>query len=233
MSKIQIVIKLIIHSKKIGILIPVFFILIGTAKAQTHELGLGVGAFNYSGQLSPVYNPVFLRPGGTIFYRFNPTPVIALRSGLYFGQLYAADKGKNPVPALRNASFQSPITEASAIVEYNFLNYRALNDPVRFSPYLAGGLGVFMISNQGGHSISVCMPMGVGVKYKLGKQINIGAELIARKTFTDNLDGYGSYSINNHETADLFNKNWYYYTAVNISYTFYDVKCPQKVKFKF
>ena len=236
MSQIQIVIKQIIKYKKIGIFIPVFFILTSITNAQTHEIGLGVGAFNYSGQLSPVYNPIFFRPAGTVFYRYNPTPVIALRSGLYFGRLYAEDKGNNPVPALRDASFATTIVEASAIVEYNFLNYRALDDPIKFSPYLAGGLGFFLSKNStsgGGESFQVCMPMGMGIKYKLGKQINLGAELIARRTFTNNLDGVGNLVINNHQTADSYRKDWYYYTAVNISYTFYDVKCPQKQKFKF
>jgi len=235
MSEIQIVVKNIPHLvKKIGILIPVFFILIQSSLAQTHEIGAGIGAFNYSGELSPVYNPVFYRPGGTLFYRFNPTPVIALRTGFYFGNLYAKDSGKNPLPELRDASFHTSIEELSVIVEYNFLNYRALNDPVKFSPYLAGGLGMFVSSSyQYGNSFNACIPLGIGIKYKLGKQFNLGAELIARKTFTDNLDGISSDIINNHETANFFDKDWYYYTGINISYTFYDVKCPQRLKFKY
>jgi len=234
MSKIQIVISKLIKLKKIGIFIPVFFI-ITLASAQTHEIGAGLGGLNYSGQLSPGYNPLFLRPAVSAFYRNNVTPVIALRSGIYFGTLYATDNNKTPVPAVRDGLFKSALSEISEIVEYNFLNYRALNDPVRFSPYLAGGLGFFVSSSfyGGGRQFQVCMPMGVGVKYKLGKQFNLGAEIVARKTFTNNLDGYGSKVINGHETADIFNKDWYYYTSVNISYTFYDVKCPQRVQFKF
>src|SRR6185312_10951262 len=148
-----------------------------------------------------------------------------------FGNLYAKDSGKNPVPTLRDASFHTSIEELSVIVEYNFLNYRALNDPVKFSPYLAGGLGMFISNSyQNGHSFNACIPLGIGIKYKLGKQINLGAEIIARKTFTDNLDGVGSYTISGHETANLFDNDWYYYTGFNISYTFYDVQCPQRLK---
>jgi len=235
MSQIQVIISKLIKHIKIGMFVPVFFIIIGAANAQTHEFGAGIGAFNYSGQLSPNYNPVFYRPAFSLFYRHNTTPVIALRSGIYLGQLYAADNSKNPVPALRDGVYKAYLSEISEIVEYNFLNYRALNDPVKFSPYLAGGLGFFVNSAfyGGGRQFEVCMPMGVGIKYKLGKQINLGAEIIARKTFTNNLDGYGTKVINNHETADIFNKDWYYYTSINISYTLYDVKCPQPIKFKF
>jgi hypothetical protein len=68
--------------------------------------------------------------------------------------------------------------------------------------------------------------MGMGIKYRASRRINLGFELVARKTFTDKLDGVDSYYIGVHQTANPNTNDWYYVTAITLSYTVYSVVCP-------
>ena len=71
------------------------------------------------------------------------------------------------------------------------------------------------------------MPVGVGIKYALSEFINLGLEVGARKTFTDRLDqlhDQTSLLVNRHD------QDWYYYSGVSLSYTFYKIRCPEPYK---
>jgi hypothetical protein len=52
---------------------------------------------------------------------------------------------------------------------------------------------------------------------------SLGFEFVARKTYTDQLDGISSYRVGTHETANIFDKDWYYYSGFTVGYTFYGV----------
>jgi hypothetical protein len=216
-------------------LFPIFFVLLlipfksegqkNIAGAGLHEFGLGLGAFNYTGELSPGFNFSFFRPGGMLFYRYNASPVVSLRFALSGGSIHANEaKLLDPVHQARKIKFSSQITEFAATVEYNFFNYRPKKEVYRYSPYLTTGLAMFNSKNTGG--LQVAIPMGLGLKYRLNKRINIGLELVARKTFTDKLDDIDSYFVGPHQTANPNDKDWYYYAGLSISWTSFSVICP-------
>jgi Domain of unknown function (DUF6089) len=227
--------------KKIGKFFPIFFVLLLLAelsKGQKNEIGFSVGGLNYTGDISPSYNVFHYRPAGSLFYRLNFSPIVALRASGMIGGLYGNEKNsKNPVQAARGASFKSTVSEFSVMLEYNFFNYRGRKDDRRYSPYLTGGLGIFnSVSKAGNYRhgseyIQLAIPFGVGMKYKLSRYLNLGAEFVARKTTSDQLDGVSSQYIGNHETSNLFDKDWYYYTGLSLSYTFYKVVCPDNSPF--
>ncbi|GAB3721986.1 hypothetical protein GCM10027594_02570 [Hymenobacter agri] len=220
---------------------------IGTAQAQnTSEIGVGLGATNYRGELSPTYQFQNNRPALTAFYRKDVSVPITLRGGLTAGLLRADDGNVSgvtgaipPLQAYRQANTKGWLAEGSAVVEYNFLNFHRRTDRIHFSPYLFAGVAVFYantttVSNAGlvelernGGMIGFAVPMGVGAKLALSTHWNLGLEIGARKALTDQLDHLGDQSqflVNPHD------QDWYYYNGLSLSYTFYKIHCPDSYK---
>jgi hypothetical protein len=224
--------------KKIGNWFPIFFallILCSTAKGQKNEVGVSIGGFNYTGEVSPNYNVLNYRPAGSFFYRLNCSPVVSLRFSIHGGYIHANEKNSDqPVSKARAAAFTTFISEAAFMAEYNFFNYRGRKEDRRLSPYLTAGIGIFNSKKKKATNVStneyivVAIPFGGGIKYKLSRQMNLGVEFVARKTYTDRLDGISSDFVGKHETGNIFDKDWYYYTGATLSYTFYGVKCPER-----
>ncbi|MDQ2792624.1 MAG: DUF6089 family protein [Bacteroidota bacterium] len=218
------------------------------AQAQsTSEVGVGLGATNYRGELSPRYQFQNNRPAVTAFYRRDISVPITLRGGITAGLLRADDgnvTGTNgavpPLQAYRQANTKGGIIEASAVAEYNFLNFRRRTDKVHFTPYLFGGLAVFYANTstasttaglaeliREGSMIGFAIPVGVGAKLALSTHWNLGVEVGARKALTDQLDHLGDQSpflVNPHD------QDWYYYNGLSLSYTFYKIRCPDSYK---
>ena len=213
---------------------------------NTSEIGAGLGATNYRGELSPRYQFQNNRPALTAFYRRDVSVPITLRGSLTAGLLRADDGNVNGVnggvPALqsyRQANTKGGLVEASTVVEYNFLDFHRRTDKVHFTPYLFGGLAIFFantttVSNAGlgtlnrqGSKIGLAIPVGVGAKLALSEHWNLGIEIGARKALTDQLDHLGDQSaflVNPHD------QDWYYYNGLSLSYTFYKIRCPDSYK---
>lgn len=236
------------YFKKTGkIILPVFLFLIlminHKLSAQKHEFGLGVGGFNYTGDVNPRYNFFNYRPAGTVFYRYNSTSfATAIRLGVTIGQLSGNEsKSNESVAQVRNASFKSTVSEVSLMGEYNFINYRDRKQLMKFSPYMTGGVAIFgsgpdtksnsLQEDFDGQGINVAIPFGVGIKVILNRNWNFGTEFVARKTFTDYLDGISNGKIGNKGTGNILDDDWYYYTGVTLSYTIYGINCPQQFKY--
>ncbi|MET4075760.1 DUF6089 family protein [Hymenobacter sp. UYCo722] len=220
---------------------------IAPAQAQnTSEIGVGLGATNYRGEISPRYQFQNNRPALTAFYRKDVSVPITLRGGLTAGLLRAADgnvSGVNgavpPLQAYRQANTKGGLVEASAVVEYNFLDFHRRTDKVHFTPYLFGGVAIFYantttVSDAGlgtlsrkGAMVGFAIPVGVGAKLALSTHWNLGLEVGARKALTDQLDQLGDQSaflVNPHD------QDWYYYNGLSLSYTFYKIHCPDSYK---
>ena len=217
------------------------------ASAQnTSEIGVGLGATNYRGEISPEYQLQNSRPALTVFYRRDVSVPVTLRGGLMAGLLRADDGNVNseigsvpPVQAYRQANTKGGVIEASAVMEYNFMDYHLRTDQVHFTPYLFVGVAGFFAStttvtnnqalandfNRSGSMFGIAIPAGAGLKYALSEHINLGLEVGVRKTFTDELDHLGDQDpllVNSHD------QDWYYYSGVNLSYTFYKIRCPKQ-----
>jgi hypothetical protein len=209
---------------------------VATVNAQVHEVGLGLGGYNYTGELARKFNPLFYRPGAEVFYRLNLSPTVALRGAFSFGSIYGSEaKAKDPVKRYRGGEFKNGITEFAATFEYNFFNWRAPKDSrkaqstSRFTPYFTAGIALFNTQKDlgtGNQFLDVGIPVGLGFKYQLTEYWNLGGEFVARKTFTDHLDGVSEGTYNYRRTGDVLRTDWYYYTGITLSYTFYSVKCP-------
>lgn len=204
------------------------------ANAQNFELGAGGGIMLYKGDLAPGLTPKFVRPAAQIFIRHNPGRAISLKYSFALGKIFADDsETNNNFANRRNFSFNTRITEAAATAEYNFLDYRSDKSRKPFSPYLFAGIAVFKFDPVENllpdyKLTQIALPFGVGLKYVLAGQWNLGLEFGARKTFTDYLDNLGG----DLNTASKFgngnpnNKDMYVYAALSVSYTFYKIRCP-------
>ena len=104
--------------------------------------------------------------------------------------------------------------------EYNFwpfgtgFEYRGAK---RLTPYVALGLGMTIANADSKTATGVNMPIGVGVKYKMGDRLNLAVEWAMHISTTDGLDGIKDpYGI---ESSGLF-KNTDCYSHLRVSLTY-------------
>lgn len=192
----------------------------------------------------------------------------------------------NEVRKRRNLSFRTPITEASVQVIFDFIaTDRRYSHRPPFVPYVFGGIGLFTFNPEAqlgdrwydlqplgteGQQLAdplgiypetykltqFTVPLGTGVRFSLGRRLDLEIETGFRKTFTDYLDDVsGLYpdlddlraqnpvaallsdridldqfpqgaSVVNGIRGDRTQTDWYIYTAVRLSYILDWVKCP-------
>jgi len=201
--------------------------------AQRVEFGAGLGGFNYKGDISPNFRFRFFKPGGSLFFRYNPSQALSLRAEIAGGVIGAKDEhSKDPFQQARNLSFTTRIIEGSTVAEYNFLNYEDRRFAVNWTPYVFGGLGYSTFNPSPKTSdyktSSLVLPYGVGIKYQIRRPWNIGLEYGTRKTYTDFLDNLGGNPVSNDklQQGDPSLKDTYFYVRLSVSYTFYKIFCP-------
>jgi hypothetical protein len=191
----------------------------GQVKDKSASVSLFTGIVNYQGDLKP--NSITLNHSGFsagLFYRKPLTKLFAIRAGVNYGTIRAADEWNREYLKPRNLSFTTTIKEAYAGLELAIFDIAAK----RFTPYLYGGIAVFHFNpwanDASGTKIylqplstegqglpqypdkrpykltNIALPFGGGFRFALSGAVDIGIELSQRKTFTDYLDDVsGSY----------------------------------------
>ncbi len=211
-----------------ALMVMSFLLIQKSANAQL-EAGLAVGLSSYQGDLAPNSISGSLSQlhfSGGVFGRYNINNYVAVKLGLNYAKISAEDaKASTDSQIERNLSFRSNIFEASFTGEFNILGYQPYNYERIFSPYIFAGVSYFRFDPQaffdnewvnlqplgtegqglGGEFpeeyklFQIAIPVGVGVKYALNDQWNIGLEVGLRKTFTDYIDDvsglYGDQSL--------------------------------------
>lgn len=203
------------------------------AKAQTDpeyraEIGGGVGLVSYQGDFNGSILSNMQPAGGLVAkYRFNPRMGLALN--VTYGKLKGSSDGVGTwYPELQDsvASFSNTLVDAGLRFEYNFWPFgtgREYFGAKRFTPFVAVGLGLTYAKAQSGSVFTGNLPIGVGVKYKLGTRLNVALEWVMHFSLSDELDGTADpYGI---ESSGMF-KNTDSYSMLQLSIT-YDVwaKC--------
>jgi hypothetical protein len=181
---------------------------------------LFTGLINYQGDLNPnSFSIAHSKFAGGVSIRKPISRWFTARAGITIGHLEAADRYNRDYLKPRNLSFYTSISEAYAALEINFLDIRK----TRFTPYLYGGIAVFHFNpwtnDDAGKKVylkplstegqgvaafpeqkaykltQVAIPFGIGLKYAVSDNINIGVEFSDRKTFTDYLDDVSSHYV--------------------------------------
>jgi hypothetical protein len=210
------------------------------ATAQSKEFGGGLASFNYTGDLIRSYSIANQSIAGNVYYVRNFKDGWSGKLNLTAGRIKGSDQDPiDPQAQIRNASFLDFLTEISGQVNYEFLDFRSGKSLVNFTPYLTVGAGFFLINrvekNDSYSDIQLMIPFGGGVKYSLSPLWTLNFEFSARKLFYDYLDNISEQVITDKRNSDFqfgdWNDNdWYFFTGISLSYTFWGVDCPVPLK---
>jgi hypothetical protein len=205
-----------------------------TLFAQRSELGFGIGTFNYTGDLVRSFNLKYSQPAVTVLYRSNLSKVVSFRASITAGRLAASEKPIDAAANLRDASFDIFLFEGALAMEYHFLNWRDDKRPMRYTPYLFGGMGLFGISGNDSKpveysNIQLAIPFGVGFKYIMNPKWYAALEFGIRKTFFDYLDNVSDFNDQaqkNYQYGNPNDNDNYFFVGITFTRTFYDIPCP-------
>jgi hypothetical protein len=199
------------------------------------SVGASVGMFTYQGDLDDQFAGLkFPRPGfgAQANLHFHPHMYVSVRFAQ--GWIGATDKqaATSDARKFRNLSFESHITEFSAVFVYDwFTTVRHFKYRPKVTPYIYAGISVFNFNPRAqidpawfdqypglfssrtqwvnlqplgteGQYIrdqftsapapyqltQIAIPLGIGLKFKLNKRLNLLADVGMRKTFTDYMD---------------------------------------------
>ncbi len=205
------------------------------ARAQSSEVAFGIGSFNYTGDLARNFNILNSKPAGMIAYRSNISRSVSFRTALTAGKIGASD-AKRPIDAFateRNASFNIFLYELSLATEYHFLDWRSEKRPLRFTPYVVTGFGLFGMAGiptkaAEYSSVQPSVQLGVGLKYVINPLWYLGLEWSMRKTFFDYLDNVsqGNPARKNYQYGNPNDNDNYFYLGLTLTRTFYTIPCP-------
>jgi len=195
--------------KRLIFLLPLLISAIMGFSQKSLEIGIFGGGSYYMGDLNP--GKPFLQSQFSygLIGRYN----ISSRWVIKLNVLRGSVKGDDDVSKAntsRQLSFESNITEFSAVAELNFFDYITGSTRNYVTPYIFAGLGFFLFNpkvddvelksmgtegqNVGfdGRSsyktISLAMPFGIGFKYSLTKKLGFAFEWGMRKTLSDYID---------------------------------------------
>lgn len=183
-------------------------------EASRLHLTLFGGLTNYQGDLQgKAFTFQQSKLGLGIGLKYDLTPHFAVRGGIQYGSVEAADsRSSDSALIARNLSFQSRIFEGNLLLEYTLFN---LEDK-KISPYIFGGIALFHFNPYAydtlGNKIMLqplstegqglaqypdrkpysrtqfALPFGGGIKFRISDRMVLGYEIGLRKLFTDYLD---------------------------------------------
>ena len=197
--------------------------------SQINEIGFFIGGVNYVGDVGTTN---YIRPnntGGTILYKYNLNPRIAIRGNFsYFNLLGNDADSENKIRQQRGESFKNSINEFAVGIEYNFYKYDLSSRDHISTPYILLQMAAVDYetprlrnpdsSYKFTRNTSVSIPFGVGFKTKIYGKIAFAIETTFRYTFTDELD-YSTNRFSDFDYAGTSN-DWYMFSGISLVYTF-------------
>lgn len=158
------------------------------------EIGGGVGVTGYLGDFNGNLTHD-LQPMASVMGRYIFNPWMALRLNVSYGKMKGSSADVEtwyPDYADTPYEFSNALYDASLTYEYNFLAYGTGWDyrgAKRVTPFVFGGMGLCMAKTPAKSRLGFNVPVGIGVKCKLGERVNLGLEWDIHFTQSDWLDG--------------------------------------------
>lgn len=200
-----------------------------SASAQTDdeyrmEIGGGVGTVSYLGD----FNGNILKemqPQAGVMARYIFNPYMGLRLTASYGKLKGSSTDNEtyyPDYATTPYKFSNSLFDMSVGYEYNFWPYgtgRDYRGSKRLTPFVFAGIGATYVTGDTKSTFTANVPLGIGVKYKIGERLNAGVEWAVHFSLSDKLDGVTDpYSV---KSSGLFkNTDCYSVLQVSITYSF-------------
>lgn len=217
-----------------------------TVTSQTYDVGLMVGGSNYIGDVG---STTYIAPNdiaiGAIA-KWNRSKRHAFRASFLYAEITGDDsqsddsRRKNRGVNGNGFNFKNSIKELSLGMEFTFWEWYLYDGAPQFTPYLYTGITGISYSGLAKvpatdeiesyrNSWGMAIPMVVGIKKSFGSNWVLGAEIGARYTFTDNLDGSnptgGLSDREDLKFGNLDNNDWYVFTGITITYTWGRIPC--------
>lgn len=211
-------------------------------KQPKYEVGAGVGAFVYQGDLAPSRFGSWktIRPGLVLHGSRLLNRTMALRLQLSIASLHGDDaKYNNPsYRQQRNFNFRTSLIELSPQLVWSPLGWSDAGK--QLSPYLFGGAAISLVRIRRDASafnaayfeaepelftqlatdlsartprLLPAVPVGAGMRYSISPSLLLNAEVSYRFLFTDYLDGFS-------RAANPDRKDHYYNISVGLIYRF-------------
>lgn len=188
------------------------------------EIGGGIGLVSYLGDFN---DNLFgnAQPMASAVVKRVLNPYMDLTAQLSYGQLKGTSKGvKTYYPDMQETiyDFSNAMFDLGVRYEYNFWPYgtgRDYRGAKRLTPFVFGGVGGVLVSTNDKSVISLSVPVGVGVKYKVARRLNLSLEWAMHFTDSDRLDGLADpYHI---KSTGLFkNRDCYSMLQLSLTYSF-------------
>ncbi|WP_178985927.1 type IX secretion system protein PorG [Winogradskyella helgolandensis] len=202
--------------------------------AQIYEVGVYAGGSNFIGDVGATdyISPNQLAFG--VLAKWNRSERHSFRASVIFSDLEGIDaKSDDPRRKERGYEFNTSIIEISLGMEFTFLEFDLHTIGTKGTPYLYSGITLTNHDNyyystigeytsENTNSWAFGIPMVLGYKTNITNQMVLAAEIGARYTFSDELDG----SVPDSEDRDALsfgntnNNDWYMFTGITLTYTF-------------
>ena len=189
--------------------VSIFCLYGSSLSAQSLEAGIYGGGCYYLGDLNPGKHFLNYDIAYGVLARYVINDRWAVKLSAYRGKVKGNSSQSKFMPE-RELSFSSPVTDISAVAEFNFFDFYIGSRKHWITPYIYAGFSFFFFNpKDGGVSLqsigtegqmvgyegrtpykkfSFGIPLGLGVKVSLARRLGITVFWEIHKTFTDYLD---------------------------------------------
>lgn len=215
-------------------LLIVFVLNCYVLQAQIYEVGIFAGGSNFIGDVGSTNYISPNQPAIGAIFKWNRSPRHSFRATIIFSDIEGLDsKSSDPRRKQRDYSFNNSILEISAGMEFTFWDFDLHEVGVQGTPYLYTGITAAnhdnfyfndngVITSENTNSWAYGIPMVLGYKTNITNHLILAAEIGARYTFTDEIDG----SVPDAEFRERFSfgntnsNDWYVFSGFTLTYTF-------------
>ena len=153
------------------------------------ELGLGGGGAFYMGDAN---TRLYRNTNGmaSVIARYNVNRRFSLKFDMAAAGISGDSGNSFGVLPEDRVSFSRTLYEAGLQAEWGFCGYSMTpwDGCHRIAPYGLAGVGVVFAPKPVKDDFALCIPLGIGVRYKLSDRINVGAEWTMRFSSSDRLE---------------------------------------------
>jgi hypothetical protein len=210
-----------------------------SAQSQIYEIGVFGGGSNFIGDVGATNYIAPKDPAIGLLLKWNRSPRHSWRVSIIYADIAGEDKkSDDPRRKERNYSFDNNLIEISAGMEFTFFDFNLHGTGHKSTPYLYTGITTakhdnYRFSQNGAYtsenttSWAYGIPMVLGYKIALTNHFILGAEVGARYTFSDELDGSvpDSQHLQSLSFGNINSNDWYVFSGFTLTYTFGQRPC--------
>jgi hypothetical protein len=209
------------------------------SNSQIYELGVFAGGSNFIGDVGATnyISPNQLAIGG--IFKWNRSPRHSFRASVIYSELQGIDsKSDDPRRVRRDYAFNNNLLEVSLGLEFTFFDFNLHDLSSKGTPYLYTGIttarhdnfyfdNTGVLTSENTNSWAFGIPIALGYKALISPHIVVAAEIGARYTFSDEIDGSlpDSDFLERFSFGNTDNNDWYVFSGITLTYTFGQKPC--------